>query len=89
MKRPHRPFWILRHLVTGRIKKVPSYDSEDGMWEVLLTDGSGDSDLVGTIPSARRPSNASTPRSRYKDDTKNVCLRPARTPVDGSPTADG
>ena len=57
MKRPHRPFWVLRHLVTGVIKKVPSHDSEDGIWEVLLTDGSGDTDLVGTIASAHRPSN--------------------------------
>jgi hypothetical protein len=70
MKRPHRPFWVLKHLVTGKMKKVPSHDSEDGMWEVLPTDGSGDSDIVGTVASACRPLGARTPRSRYQDDSK-------------------
>ncbi len=40
MGRPHRPFWVLRHRVTGKTKTASYADNEDGMWEVLLTDGS-------------------------------------------------
>ena len=36
----HRPFFVLRHNVTGQTKVVPYPSWEDGMWSVILTDGS-------------------------------------------------
>ena len=66
MKKPHRTFGVLKHLVTGEIKKTPYHDLEDGMWKVLPTDGSADTDLVRTVPSAHRPSDASPLVRRYQ-----------------------
>jgi hypothetical protein len=68
MKRPHRPFWVLKHLVTGKTKKVPSHDSEDGMWEVLLTDGSADGDIVRTLPPARHRTSDQEASQRARKD---------------------
>jgi hypothetical protein len=36
----HRPFWVLRHRVTGETKMVAYPSCEDGLWQVCLTDGS-------------------------------------------------
>ena len=40
MAHAHRPFWILRHRVTGMIKRCQGLSGEDGLWEVVLSDGS-------------------------------------------------
>ena len=45
LKPPHRPFFVLRHAITGETKAVSGPNCEDGMWQVILTDGSGDSDV--------------------------------------------
>jgi hypothetical protein len=42
--RAHRPFWVLRHRVTGVTKTSTFADSEDGMWQVVLTDGSSNAE---------------------------------------------
>jgi len=38
--KPHRPFWIVRNRITGATKKVCTPSGEDGLWEVVLSDGS-------------------------------------------------
>ncbi|RYD85433.1 MAG: hypothetical protein EOP84_02525 [Verrucomicrobiaceae bacterium] len=49
----HRPFWVLRHRVTGQTKRVSSYSVEDGMWEVVLTDGSESAAIEHEQPKLR------------------------------------
>ena len=39
MGNAHRPFWVLRNGASGETKVVPGYDCENGMYGVLLTDG--------------------------------------------------
>ena len=36
MTRSRRQHWVLRHRITGEIKKVPSFNCEDGMWRIVL-----------------------------------------------------
>jgi hypothetical protein len=59
MSRPHRPFWVLRHRVTGATKVSGYGDCEDGIWQVALSDGS-DSTVIVRRPVRGRP----TPRYR-------------------------
>ena len=72
MSKAHRPFWVLRHRVSGAIRKVVGADSEDGMWEVVLSDGSlpqermrcvGPHMPTGEKPADAPPNNPADPRA--------------------------
>jgi hypothetical protein len=63
MNRAHRPFWVLRHRVTGETKVVPYPDSEDSFWEVCLTDGSDASAVAYQQPRAPKPTGRSRPKA--------------------------
>ena len=53
MGNAHRPFWVLRHRITGQTKVVPNPDGEDSMWQVCLTDGSDAAVVTYETPKAR------------------------------------
>lgn len=49
----HRPFWVVRHRITGQTKQVGYGSEEDGMWQVVLTDGSVEASVQHEQPAGK------------------------------------
>lgn len=60
----HRPFWVLRHRVTGQTKVVAYGSEDDSMWEVVLTDGSARAALEYPSTAGLNPPRRARKRSK-------------------------
>ena len=54
MRNAHRPFWVLRHAITGATRQSYAPDCENGMLRVVLHDGSGEAQIEYQEPSKKR-----------------------------------
>jgi hypothetical protein len=62
----HRPFWVLRHRVTGALKLSGYGSVEDGMWEAVLTDGSFAATMDHQHPPVKPKHRTGKPKARKK-----------------------
>ena len=62
----HRPFFVVRNPATGQIRKVGFSSCEDGMQQVLLTNGSAESAMNHPEATFIEPPKAAKKKAKRK-----------------------